>query len=361
MKTYKILVVDDEPNYIETIINCFENKNYQIIIATDGEAGCQIAKNEKPNLIIMDWEMPKMNGIESIKKIKKDPSIKDIPIIMATGKMLSSIDLQVALEAGAVDYIRKPIDKIELIARTRANLHLSENYKKIKELNEVKDNVFAVISHDLRGPIGTVKAFTELILDKSTNYNYEQIMQFTQVIGKQSSSVLNILEDLLAWANCQQNNVIYSPKKQNLLLALQDNIELLEETAKQKKIEIINKISPDIIVNYDLNLISTVIRNLISNAIKFTPELGTISITAKKNDDNIEVSVIDTGVGISAERINNIFSNTSYETTFGTNAEKGSGLGLKLCKDFVKKHNGEIWVESKLNKGSHFIFTLPIN
>jgi len=232
---------------------------------------------------------------------------------MATGKMLSSSDLQIALEAGAVDYLRKPIDKVELIARTRASLHLSENYKIIKKLNEVKDNVFAVISHDLRGPIGTVKAFTELILDKSSNYNYEEIMEFTQLIGKQSSSVINILENLLAWANCERNNVIFSPNKQNLLLALH------------------------------------------------TPESGMITIKAKKNNNSIEVSVVDTGVGISPERINTIFSKTSYEVTFGTNAEKGSGLGLKLCKDFVEKHSGKIWVESELNKGSSFIFTLPIN
>ena len=361
MKNYKILVVDDEPNNIETVINCFEDNDYEMLIATNGEAGYQVAKTTMPDLIIMDWEMPIMNGIESIKKIKEDPSIKDIPIIMATGKMLSSSDLQIALEAGAVDYLRKPIDKVELIARTRASLHLSENYKIIKKLNEVKDNVFAVISHDLRGPIGTVKAFTELILDKSSNYNYEEIMEFTQLIGKQSSSVINILENLLAWANCERNNVIFSPNKQNLLLALQDNIELLEEAAKQKNIVIINEISHDIIVNYDLNLISTVIRNLISNAIKFTPESGMITIKAKKNNNSIEVSVVDTGVGISPERINTIFSKTSYEVTFGTNAEKGSGLGLKLCKDFVEKHSGKIWVESELNKGSSFIFTLPIN
>jgi len=136
MKNYKILIVDDEPNNIETIIGCLEENKYQILIATDGEAGYQIAKATKPNLIIMDWEMPIMSGIESIKKIKKDSSIKDIPIIMATGKMLRSENLQTALDVGAIDYIRKPIDEIELNARVNSMLRLYQTIEKNIELEK---------------------------------------------------------------------------------------------------------------------------------------------------------------------------------------------------------------------------------
>jgi len=134
MKDYKILVIDDEPNNIEAIIDCLTENKYQIFIAVNGEAGYEIACVTKPSLIIMDWDMPGLNGIESIKKIKSKPALKNIPIIMATGKMLTSENLQEALEAGAIDYIRKPIDKIELNARIKSMIVLHQAMEKNIEL-----------------------------------------------------------------------------------------------------------------------------------------------------------------------------------------------------------------------------------
>ena len=205
-----------------------------------------------------------------------------------------------------------------------------------------------------------MKFYIENVLAREDRYEQKQLVNFVASIGKQSTSVLNVLENLLAWANCQRNNISYQPKKQDILLAVQTNLDLLSKTAKKKNITIRNEIQSTILLNYDLNLISTVVRNLIANAIKFTKKDGEIVIRALKIEENIEISVTDTGVGIDSERIEKIFDNTTYETTYGTDREKGSGLGLKLCQDFVVKHNGKIWVESELNKGSSFIFTLPI-
>ncbi len=362
MKNPKILIVDDEFTHLETIIDIVEDAgcNYDIFSAINGKTALEIAKKEIPDIIITDWEMPEMNGIELIKHLKNTPQTADIPVIMCTGIMTTSEHLESALHVGAVDYIRKPIDKIELLARTRANLHLAEKYNEVKNLNEMKDKIFSIISHDLRGPVGTIKVFTDLILE-GEKYSNEEFRQFIKRIGKQSASVFNVLENLLSWARSQQNAISYNPQKQLLNKAITANIQLLDEMSAKKNIKIINQTTKNHWATFNFNLISTVVRNLLTNAIKFTPANGKITITSEKNDKYHKVSITDTGVGISPERIDKIFDNKSFKTTTGTQSEKGSGLGLKLCKEFVDKHKGEIGVDSIKGKGSTFYFTLPVN
>ncbi len=356
----KILLLDDEPEILKIIYEIFEENNllYKIINFRKAKIALQILEKENPDLIITDWEMPEMDGIEFIKAIKRNKNIADIPIIMCTGAMTSSENLQTALNAGAADFIRKPIDKIELIARTKANLHLAENYNQIKQLNKIKNHIFSIISHDLRSPIGTIKSFIALLLENEKNFNIAQIFKYLATMKKQISSISDILENLLQWARSQDNDFNLKPQKQKLLPAITMNIELLEETAKQKKIKIINEINNEQEAIFDFNTISTVIRNLLSNAIKFTPENGKIYVEAKESNSKIIVSVRDTGIGISAERIKKLFDKTTYNSTFGTNLEKGTGLGLNLCRNFIEKHNEKIWVESEINKGSCFCFSL---
>ena len=356
-----ILVVDDQPENLQAIIDIFVKSQlpYEILQAPNGKIALKIIAKIIPNLIITDWEMPEMNGIELIKQLKQNTATADIPVIMCTGIMTSSENLETALQAGAIDYIRKPIDEIELIARTKANLHLADSYTKIKQLNESKDRVFSVIAHDLKGPVGNMKSFLDMILSKQLDLNYEKIIEYLGLLEKQNTATYNILENLLAWANSQQNNTIFNPLKQKINLAIEPNIVLLENAAAKKNISIKNKTSDDLIAFFDLNLISIVVRNLIANAIKFTPENGTITVGIEQDESQTLISITDTGIGISPNRIENLFEDSSFETTYGTNNEKGSGLGLKLCKYFVEQHNGKIWIESEVEKGSSFIFSIP--
>jgi len=356
-----ILIVDDQPEYLQAITDVFTKSqlHYDIIQAPNGRIALKIIEKIVPDLIITDWEMPEMDGIEFIKKIKQNPNTVDIPVIMCTGVMTSSKNLQTALQAGAVDYIRKPIDEIELIARTRANLHLADNYAKIKQLNESRNKIFSIIGHDLKGPVGNMKSFLDMILSKQIDLDYDEIIAFLGLLEKQSTATYNILENLLLWANSQLNNTIFNPEKQKINLAVKNNVILLESIAHKKNISIINKTSDDLVAIFDLNLISTVVRNLIANAIKYTSENGTITINVEQNESQNLVSIEDTGIGICLERLETIFEDTFFETTLGTNNEKGSGLGLMLCKDFVEQHNGKIWAESKVEKGSKFIFSIP--
>lgn len=362
MEMPKILIVDDEAEHQMAIMNVIaqHEREYDILSAFDGQKALKIAQNEMPDLIISDWEMPRMNGIEFIKKLKADEKTADIPVIMCTGIMTSSQNLQTALQAGAVDYVRKPIDDIELIARINANLHLADKYNEVKKLNETKDKILSVISHDLRSPVGTLKSFTDLLVGNIDNYSTTELEEYVSLLSKQSSSVYSILENLLLWANTQRKNISYQPKKQPIVNAVTENILLLEGHAGQKEITLQNDIPEQLTATFDNNLISTVVRNLINNAIKYTPNGGKVSVRAKQGIQFHTIMVTDTGIGMPTERAHKIFDKASYETTYGTAKEKGSGLGLKLCLEFIETHNGKIWVESQENKGSTFYFTLPV-
>ena len=357
----KILIIDDEVMHLEAIIDIIEEAgcNYEIFSAFNGKEALEITQKEMPDLIITDWEMPKMNGIEFIEQLKNEKKFIDIPVIMCTGIMTTSKNLETALKVGAVDYIRKPIDKIELIARIKANLHLAEKYKEIKNINELKDKIISVISHDLRGPVGTIKAFADLITEDDFKDDQEMVIDIINKIGKQSNSVFNTLENLLSWAYTHRNTITNNAQKQPLINSIKDNIQLLEEIAAKKKIIIVNQVDENINATFDLDLISTVVRNLLTNAIKFTSINGKITINAKEEESYHTVSITDTGVGISPERINTIFDKALYETTYGTKSEKGLGLGIKICQDFVERHKGKLWVESELGKGSIFYFSIP--
>jgi two-component system sensor histidine kinase/response regulator len=361
MQIPKILILDDEVSHLEAIIDIIEDAgcNYEILSALSGKTALEITQKEMPNLIITDWEMPTMNGIEFIEQLKKNQTSIDIPVIMCTGIMTTSENLETALRVGAVDYIRKPVDKIELIARIKANLHLAEKYNEVKKLNEMKDKIFSVISHDLRGPVGMIKSFADLIIKGEFENNQGELIDIIKIISKQSSSIFNTLENLLSWARSHRNAIVFNPQKQALNNSIINSIQLLDEVASKKKIKIINQVYENHDASFDLNLISTLVRNLITNAIKFTHKNGQITIDAQENESHHIVSITDTGIGISPERMELIFDKASYETSFGTQSEKGSGLGIKLCQEFIEMHQGKIWVESELGKGSTFYFSIP--
>ena len=360
MQKSKILIVDDELYHLETIIEIIEAEDtYRILQAFGGKLALKIAEKEIPDLIITDWEMPEMDGIELIRLLKKGASTMDIPVIMCTGIMTSSENLKTALDAGATDYIRKPIDKIELIARMRANINSGNNIKENKKLLKAKDEIFSIISHDLRGPIGSARTFLDMVINNIDDYDKDMLIKSLKLLSEQETATFNTLENLFTWSNSQRGNVKFTPKKQLLSVAINNNVVLLNTIAIKKNITIINRVPDNIEAFYDTMLISTTIRNLIANAIKFTEENGKITLSVEEKPDYLLVSVADTGVGMDECVKAKILNKSIYITTYGTNGEKGSGLGLKVCQDFIKKNGGELFINSQPNKGSTFSFTLP--
>lgn len=363
MNKDRILVVDDDPHNLRVIVGYLKEYRdiYQVLQATNGKIACQVAKKVLPDLIIMDWEMPVMNGIEAIKELKNDEQTKNIPVIMATA-LTASEKLQEALETGAVDYIRKPVEKVELIARIDSILKLSKSYKEIKEINLTKDKLFSIIAHDLKSPFSTIIGFSNLLRSNYYTYSDTERIDFLDLLSKSAERGYNLLDNLLKWGRLQTGRMIYSPVNMKVASVIDINIELLSIPAIKKKINLTSSIldNQDTILA-DENMLHTIVRNLISNAIKFTHEEGQINVAAVRKNNYIEISVTDSGVGISEENINKLFKIEHNNSTHGTADEIGTGLGLVLCKEFVEKIGGTINVESEINKGSKFFFTVPIS
>ncbi len=232
---------------------------------------------------------------------------------------------------------------------------------KLKELIATRDRLFSIIAHDLRSPFTSILGFSEILIENIRDLEITKTEEFIKDINTSAQNTLYLLDNLLNWAKTQTGNIIVQPKKINLSSIIQETIDLLNAPANIKSISL-NLIQPDKIEIYvDENMVKTVLRNLISNAIKFTNLGGNIDVSAISEGDQVEIIISDNGVGMNEDTQKSLFNISVKTTTPGTADEKGSGLGLVLCKEFTEMLGGSIWVESEEGKGSDFKFTLPLN
>lgn len=246
----------------------------------------------------------------------------------------------------------------DITDRKQAEKALRKSEEKLRQLNAQKDKFFSIIAHDLRNPFSATLGFSELLLDQIKKKDYDGIEEYAKIIHTSSKNALNLLMNLLEWARTQLGSIEYKPKQFKLSTLANQVCTQLKDTVDQKEISLKNMMPASLSVNADINMIGTVIRNLISNAIKFTHDRGEITLSAEGKANEVIVSVKDTGLGISPEQIEKLFRIDSNSSTSGTKDEKGTGLGLLLCKEFIDKHNGRIWVDSELGKGSTFYFSI---
>jgi len=236
---------------------------------------------------------------------------------------------------------------------------LIESETQLIELNATKDKLFSIIAHDLRSPFNTILGYSDLLSNSAKTYDTERIVKFSTDINSAAVNTLALLDNLLNWAKSQTGQITFKPVKLNLQPIIAQTIEVLNSTAKIKNISL-NYIQSDSIEVYaDQDMLNVILRNLIANALKFTNSRGAIAVNAMQKNNFIEITVSDNGVGMNEETLNKLFKIDTTITTNGTANEKGSGLGLILCKEFVEKQGGTIWVESEPNKGATFHFTLP--
>jgi signal transduction histidine kinase len=240
-----------------------------------------------------------------------------------------------------------------------SNEKLKENETELKELNDTKDRFFSIIAHDLKNPIGNLKNALEVLSKDYQSFSEEDLGEFLSDLDESARSVFELLENLLHWSRSQRGKIELNAANSNINYVVDSNISLLKQMASQKNINLYSKIEEDHFAFFDNNTISTVIRNLISNAIKFTPDGREIFVMAENSESELKISVCDEGVGISEKDSEKLFRVDEKFSTQGTSGEAGTGLGLILCQDFVEKNGGRIWVESEIGKGSQFIFTLP--
>jgi signal transduction histidine kinase len=240
------------------------------------------------------------------------------------------------------------------------NKQIEDQRQYLEDLNNTKDRMFSIIAHDLKSPTATLKSTFELLLKKDIN-DQEKIHQFHTLLYDNVTSLYNLMDNLLMWAKNQQKEVNFNPELQNLTDLIENNIRVLKITADNKGVQIINNSNPAIMACFDKNMISTVIRNLLSNAVKFTPSSGKVYVNTLESNNTIEVTIKDTGIGINKEAMEKILNTENHYSTNGTNKERGSGLGISICKRFIESHGSKLEVESAVEKGSTFRFKLPVN
>ncbi|RLD85430.1 MAG: hypothetical protein DRJ07_03020 [Bacteroidetes bacterium] len=252
----------------------------------------------------------------------------------------------------------------DVTKRKNAELALRENEKKLRDLNATKDKFFSIIAHDLKSPFSAMLGFSQLLINKFEKYDVQKQKRFLGIINSDLKNTYKLLDNLLLWSQSQKGIIDFKPEKENFYLVAVETLGFLYQTAKNKTITLINQVPEVCSVYADKDMLETILRNLISNAIKFTLRKGEIILSSRIiTDENeqkfVEISVKDNGVGIPREMQGSLFNVSENNSTKGTENETGTGLGLTLCKEFVEQHGGKIWVESELDKGSTFIFLLP--
>jgi signal transduction histidine kinase len=229
----------------------------------------------------------------------------------------------------------------------------------LQTINAEKDKFFSILAHDLRGPLSAFVAATQIITEEIQTMDMEEIKEITLSMKTSANNIFSLLENLLEWSRLRRGTMEFVPEKLNLNEKIEACIDVLSESARKKRIELTFSIPGEIEVFADNHMFDTVIRNLVSNAIKFTPPGGKINVTAGYNNDHsIEIKISDSGIGMTPELKNKLFLINEKTSRQGTEGEMSTGLGLLLCKEFIEKHDGKIWVESEVGKGSTFSFTM---
>jgi len=267
---------------------------------------------------------------------------------------LSLSEVKVGEESNFIGMIR------DISERKIAESRLAEFNEELKELNATKDKFFSIIAHDLRNPFNLLLGYSNILAEEIENKNFGEAQALSSRIYSVSKSTYSLLENLLTWSQVQTRNISFRKESFNLDEILAPELKLMTAMAEQKSILLVNQINNLAELNADINMIITVIRNLVNNAIKFTMQGGVVTLSSETGDNGITIHVSDTGIGMSKEEVNKLFDVSKAVSKPGTAREKGTGLGLILCKEFVTLHGGNIHVESEPGHGSRFSFTIPV-
>jgi two-component system sensor histidine kinase/response regulator len=363
---YKILIVDDVMSNVLLLKILLTNEKYQVCTANCGNMCIEQAKAEKPDLILLDVMMPDISGFDAAQILKKDPETAHIPIIFLTA-LNNPSDLVHGFQVGANDFLTKPFNKEELVVRVFHQIKLVAATRIIEHQNEElratisnRDKMYSVIAHDLRSPMASIRMVLNLVVNAmSPDIIGPELFELLDKANRESEDVHDLLDNLLKWTKSQTGRLNVVRQDLDLNDIIPGVVDIFEMIAQTKKIELKYQGSSNpVVVIADNDMLKTIVRNFLSNAIKFSPENSSIEISLNVEGDFAKVSVRDHGVGIASERIDSIFK--KGETTYGTGGEEGSGLGLQLCADFARKIDGDVMVESVLGEGSTFSVLVPL-
>lgn len=360
-----ILIIDDSLTNLKLLSMTLEKGEFEVISAKSGENGLEEAIRQSPDVILLDILMEGMDGFETCKRLKAHEATKDIPVIFMT-VLSEPVDRLKGFEVGGVDYIVKPLFHEEVLARVNAHLtirrqqkQLQEQTKRLEELNASKDKFFSIVSHDLQSPFEDLLHFTEFIAENFAHCSPEEVEEIVSTLRNTVGNLYELLKNLFTWASVQRGKMEYYPQFINVQEIVERNMTLFRANAEYKHVMLKNLIKHELPAYADAGAVYAIVRNLISNALKFTEPEGKVTIDAMPEDQYITISVADTGIGMEKEDVATLFRiDTKYQRV-GTAGEEGTGLGLILCKELVEQSGGMLSLVSELGQGTTVTFSLP--
>ena len=365
---YTILIVDDNQTNIILLQAILKRAKYNTVSATNGTDALRIMQEMHPDLVLLDIMMPEMDGYEVARRKDEIEDIQSIPFLFVTA--LSDTNSMVkGFKAGCSDFITKPFNTEEILIRIHHQIINVENRRIINSKNEElkslirnRDKLYAVVAHDLRSPLGTIKSVLD-ILDENLNSEIIgfELYDLLHATTESADELFGLLENLLFWTRTQMGKLIFQPKEIKITDAVTDAIKATSSMSNIHRIDIsYSDNTGNATVLADKNMITTVIRNILANAIKFSDEDSSIEIETKIVDNQLSCSITDHGCGMDDEVKQALQQQISITTT-GKHQEEVTGLGLTLCREFIRAHNGNLSFESEMNVGTTFTFTIPLS
>lgn len=366
LSEYRLLVVDDVQTNVLLLKALLSKEGYTILTAANGQQALEVVGRAKPDLILLDVMMPGMDGFEVAVHLKESEEFKEIPIIFLTA-LDDAESVVKGFRLGASDFVSKPFRKEELMVRIKHQLSLVEARRIItsqtEELRKTiagRDKLYSVIAHDLRSPMASMKMLLNTILMSVDRSRIDpDIYDMLEMSNRTSEELFGLLDNLLKWTKSQLGKLEAVKNELNLTELAEGVVEVMKPVAEAKHITLSFVGDEICLVKVDIEMIKSVIRNFISNAIKFSDEQTEIKVMVREEEEQVVVSVEDHGRGIKQEAQGKLLNEATHFTTFGTNSEEGSGLGLLLCRDFIYVNGGKFWFTSEEGVGSVFSFSVP--
>lgn len=356
MKNPVVLIVDDEHANQFLLEGLLNAHGYETLTASDGEECLDILNSTHPDLILLDIMMPRMSGVEVLKSVMKSEELQHIPVLMVSAKTTTA-DIKEALEIGAIDYIKKPFDELELLSRVKVGIRLKLKEDHLRDMIKQRDDFVKIISHDLRSPFTAINGFAELML-KADNLTEKQKASLNYIIESVEFSN-DYFNRLLSWTMLESEDLSLNLTRKNISEIVDGVFRLFDKKAGEKQIQMVNEVNKHLSCKIDVTFFQQVIANLVSNAIKFSNSEGTVKCSSKQSDNVTEFIVSDHGIGMPEGTVQEeLFRDKFRKSRRGTSGEKGTGIGLSICKKILDAHGFGIRYTPGRNGGSDFIVRL---